>query len=1301
MKKSFKSKLMAIAGLVVASSLAITSSFIASAETSLNGNTNSGGGMGTGIDPAYAHKFMAYPENQGYRISIVDKSGNRVANSVDIVNYIPSHIWSGIGIPTDNSSNKDEDYGKGFNQYKNYIGWEERSKDGGKAANFLYSGGIKTEEFEKATWNPFGVPNMTVNGKTIQTEMYPKAVIESGFIINYNDTAEEKNKMGMQVDYIVDKASGNHLNGKLQPVKVPLPSVLNSDGKTFRAGGSELTAILSTNMINKKDNSNVVNYAAILINMRVSKYNNSGSKLGYQDYLFKFADNTLQATVGTGAEGNKVSQASIIVEKGYKVVVEPLYWYVPEVITSDANLIATRSSNGSSMRHMRFVCYGTVSYLAKYTENILHTKQNFTEDELSKMWAGPNWGGAGLGVTSLMVSKNDNELKIVEPSTVGLKSRPSLADCFSLFDLASGNRYKTTGYSMHIYDNILNTNPAISTSTYDSVNYPPDGYKEGEAPEPPTAPEGKPYVDVGKDHKKNIVKFYGVKDTKTNQIVYTSNYTRTNTVSTINVEDEGNYKVDSYFLSSKFKEPSSQNESYDSFKSSLPNSSSGTGSGRVTIPPESDVTTLYLKLIKDKDSVDLGGINQLKLYQNELSYPYSLSAFREQLEEVYQSFPDKNKSGRGRHSGNDDDDDDWYCSWSRHLDDGSYNISLHNTFNYNDTTFIGTQGKFNGAELGKVSTSDGEKSALLSSFNTEVLNPNWQFTYYRDKAKDRVSLYPEYNNATVKSEMSQIGIGVGGYTPDGGRVAQENSGEFTNNFKMKYDYESLDNTLSWDSSGCDEHGDSGSYSGTQNKSLSDVNNVYNKDGNLSTEYFLGKNNIGNAQPDNAGSSFKFNIGGANYTFKNNLNTKQTSAQIEFYPYTKMKYNTPSGEGTAYVTSTNKSSLAGITRVDVGVYKGGNGYSAPLTLDSNQWNIHQRTKTFYEKAKLADKNSVLPGGALYTIKDGKNEQGGNGTMLGIHSYQVVIEDSAAGRLAGGARTQSQAINELNSLYGTAKDSLDNFELVQWVGKGVGKEFMTNSAIHSLNAVEYLFSGSMASEMKQITGKNGTNTFNGLKLNKDDIKYYLRNGVTGPNRSDIDILEEKDETVIWSIYSDSEGNVTVKKNGTAIASINKTQGVGSLLGNAEVKDLDDNTKAVTNYVNSIDRNKGSDRNGNAWYNEGFEGITVVEGKKMYRIGLGANGGDNQPVRTSALDPKLTGTLTDRTELFSYFKEDGQTVDPERVRTTIFMTSDKSLKYESKSAGYIGSINGLDITIRNITQMLHTKPFYIPNSTVMDLN
>ena len=112
MKKLKKSLLF-----LLATSMIMSNTLTSLADNSLEGNVNSGGGTGVGSDSVYTHKFMAYPENQGYRISIVDTFGDRVANSVDIVNYIPSDIY-GISYNNSNNGGGRQEFIDGFNQYK-------------------------------------------------------------------------------------------------------------------------------------------------------------------------------------------------------------------------------------------------------------------------------------------------------------------------------------------------------------------------------------------------------------------------------------------------------------------------------------------------------------------------------------------------------------------------------------------------------------------------------------------------------------------------------------------------------------------------------------------------------------------------------------------------------------------------------------------------------------------------------------------------------------------------------------------------------------------------------------------------------------------------------------------------------------------------------------------------------------------------------------------------------------------------------------------------------------------------------
>jgi hypothetical protein len=1303
------------------------------AEDSLSGNTNSGGNMDTGDDAAYAHKFMSYPENQGYRISIVDKNGNRVTNSVDVVNYVPSKLLSGGSISSGNSKNT-TDYQTGFNQYKNYIGWEDRTSDGGKASNFLYSCGIKTEEFSRVTWNKTGVPT---NDKGVSTYMYPKANIEASFTMAYNDTAALKNSQGLDIEYMKTP----NVTGSIDPISIPLASKMQ-DGD-FIAGGTELMNLLNTNVIDKNTNSSVGNYATILVNMRIRQFDNRGTEKSNYAYLFKFNDSSLQSLIGTkDTSGTTISQSAIISQKGYKVIIEPIYWYVPEVLTSDASLLGTNPKHGASVRHMRYVCYGTVSYIAKYTEDIIGNQQNFPQADLDKMWCGANWGGAGLGVTSLMIARDDNELKIKEPSQAGLSAKPNLANCFSLADLAYGDRYKTVGYSLHIYDNVF-TN-AVSTSTWDIANYPPSNFIEGPAPEPPKESEGEPYKKVNKDHIRNIVKFYAKKSADGLYYMPYKNFTRKNTVSTINVLDESNgkYKVISYFTSPTFKEPTSDTDNYDNYYGSLSKIQSGRSSAQVVMTPESSETTLYVQLVDDGSGpvVHPNGITQLTLYQNELSYPYNLGNFKPDLEELYYTFPDKSHSGSGSHSrttheqGPDGQDrektETWSCSWSRHISDGSYNININNLFDYGNTTYIGNAGTFAGAEGGKVNTGDANRAASISGFNTESINPNWKFTMYRDKAKDLVTLYPNKNAGNIVNDMSLIGITTGSnYRPLQNRVAQSGSGVFTNTFNVNYQYGSLDKTLSWDSSGCSEHGDSGSYDGSQSRDISTINSLYNVSDNLATQYYLGggTNQDGSGVPQidtNGFSHFGMTFADEDSTSLKYRNTVSNSKFFEFYPFVKMNYqtvNTP--QANVMVTGSQLRKYMAYNTVDVSVYKS-NRSVPPLTIDSSQWNMHQRTLSFLSRHKISDKKSVLPGGAVYTLQgSGESER-----WIGVRSYQVCLpNENMVKKVSGDMQSQSDANNVLNSFVDEMPGVLSNYNIEQWVyrgypdgsiystfegsdGKNVAKVSGTDSGRNKL--YNKLWSNETLYEKTYIEGSSSA-TVTKSTLNTDDPKYYLKANSEGVDGAKLGIIDQKQDTITWAIRSDENGNVFVTNTAGVNVSINSKQSSNDLLNkNATLRTMDNRTKAVSNFVACLERNKGADRNGQPWYNEGFESITVIEHYSAYKLGFTGSGGS---VRSSALDPKLTGYLKDRADTFRYGDEDYykmaksgkplssseiKDIMSNKIRASVFKTSTVSESNPSIE-GYIGTFDGYPVTVGDMDFFLFSKLFYIPNATVMDLN
>lgn len=693
----------------------------------------------------------------------------------------------------------------------------------------------------------------------------------------------------------------------------------------------------------------------------------------------------------------------------------------------------------------------------------------------------------------------------------------------------------------------------------------------------------------------------------------------------------------------------------------------GTEETGTTVDVGEDIHTIYIKYEK---SSSIAG-NPITLHEDELSYPYSMNSIKTSLDEIWFNFPDKHKDGSGSHG---DDDDRWHCSWSRVIEDSNYSMSLRNSFDYGATNIIGSQGVFIGSEGGKVSTSNSEIGASLGEFDTEKLVPNWMFTLYRNKVKDKVTLYPDKNSQEVVNNMSLIGVDGISYIPSG-RVAKENGGSFKDAFSIKYAYDTIDKQLSYKSSGCSGHGDSGSYDGEEKLYIDTLNNSYSGE-NVITKYYLGKKNDGSIAPDITAAPFTF----SGRTYKSFLNTKSQKHTVKFYPMLKMSYQTQTtGEEAVYVTSTNESSVLTPTRVEAGVYR--DSAKPGLLMESTQWSTHAKVHTFLNSKSMVDKNSVLPGGAMYTLKaNNKAGAGASDNWVGVHTYQVCIPDESVGKLttADGVISESVARKQLEEFKVQTESVLSKYQVVQWVTKGIQKnesEFKEASPV-------------LVSGAGQVS-KFGDNTLD------RSSKYYLKVDGDGTSRADLDIVDKKQEQTVWTLTSNTDGVVTVKNDKGLTVSINKEQGIEGLTGNAEVKVLDDKTKIVTNFVSALDRNKGSNRENSKWYNEAFEDIKVIENYSAYKLGFG----DGQDTRSSVLDTKLTGKLEERRDLYNF---DESTL-VEKTRTSQFKTSAKSTEasVSGKAPGYIGSLDGLDIVIPNIENLMTSKLFHIPNANVTDLN
>lgn len=1333
----------------LALALAISTPMLSLADEGLGGNTNSGGNAAAGSDAVYAHKFMIYPENQGYRISIVDQTGDRVTNSVDIVNYIPTDI-NNIGHGNSNNGGGRQEFIDGYNKYINWLGWSDYTGKGLNKKNaFYYSNGIKTEEFTRKTWGFGGVPtHANSKGELVETNMYPKGKFEEYLATAYNLKVADLTEKGYEglVPISEDK-----------PFEIPLPSILNASKTGFDPGGEILMETFKSTVgkvgqeqddTSKTEEGSIAeekkatyNVLSLLVDMALTIYNNQGQSTGRVDHLFRFTDPQEQARVGkeeihkiTGKEFI-VKPSDIITENSYKVVVEPLYWYVPEILSIHPDLLAM--TNGSiNYASVNGVCYGTVSYLARYAYEIAtgdgKDELGIEDDKMHLSWTGPNWGTSDLGATTLMLAYTDEELGIYEPS-VAPEPLAQVAgrDEWSLHSMAYGNNYKEVGYAAHIYDNLLMTDLITNskeTSTFDEKTCGDEsdtGYRPG--PSEDTSERG------GKEAKNNIVKFYSKKNN--GNYIYISNFTRENTIGKIEIEHEfeGGYMVDDWFTSPTFRKPTNNTDDYGNWKSSLENKQTGTSEGNVALNKNE---TLYVRLVEvpevtkiyesngatDKVVVDNNpqfengslivttpdeGYNYVEaiespenadpdswqdvpagnsttdtripvkdttkeifihyqkpdaaatglvLHENEISHQFKLSDVTGSLVEGVQNWSSVSSDASCPEDVGDEDDYESCGASYDYTGSEDWSFGIENQPNYN------TQFVYKWIQLEPKSWTGG---GLSESGGSGKGTPNMTMILQRS-ISDKVTLYPSKNSN--KAALNDMGITSEGYIPANTRkdslkdVPSRKS--WTETFNTNFEFVDVNTpTATFES----DHG----YTDTDNhtdagNNASSLNGTYSKSGNTTIYGLWGKENKGDRALNDPAQQNIWKLSSLNFRgFKNHVKEQA----FTFYPYYKMKFisELDGAEQDAYLTAENLSTLFSLQRIDTSIFRPKG--ATTLELTSSQWSTHAKAHNLLDAAGVENKNSLLPAGAIYDLRTAGNGVKASQSWIGYRVFNSYVMDKNALADATNVKTKQEVVDAVNAFKNDTKNVLSNYEVVMVGQEGINKDD---------NNGEF-YRGS-----EVITGKDGS-----YRLGQEfirDSKYDLQTtGSASGNSSDIDVLEELEETYDWVLTSDADGNVVITRNGTELERLQKNQ---KNLTNAEVKEFDSRTNIVTNFLSAIDRNMGSDRNGKTWYNEGFS-IGCLETRLAYRMGFGDG---DASLRSTALNIKANGKLENRNDMFNG--------DEAKNRSYQFFTSARST-LNGCEKDYVGTYDGIKIFIPNMNQLLVSNRFYTSNTTVMDLN
>lgn len=1008
-----------------------------------------------------------------------------------------------------------------------------------------------------------------------------------------------------------------------------------------------------------------------LVSMVIDERDGLGRKTGNTVHLFEFYDRELQSkldkyiadyvTQGKDASWSYANALyKVMVEEGIKLSIEGVGWTIPQVVIPGFPVMKNNKWNFNWNTHE--IVYGTVGDVADYTA------KKFNE-EARRVWAGtpyecPDWYTNWDGYLDWLNRNNvefgfmwgmfPNAYRLDKPEFTGTakelqpytgQTRPNY-----LYDLLRDR--EKVGFNVMYFG----ATPEGGTSTFDEINYSsssPNGYR-------PEKSEDKSN-EGGLEAQNNIVKFYSTKEN--DNYVYECNFTRQNTIGNIVIEDEtdGGYKVDSWYTSDIFKEPVNDTDSYDEWKSAMKNEQEGSKNGSVTLNPKE---TLYVRLVKSEtEPVENPEQNptNLVLHENELSHQFGLSdANNGVLVQGVVNYSSVSSSESCDEDVGDDDDYEACGSDYEWVDSEAWHFSLSNHKVY-DPKFV-----WDWRQTGATSWGADDLGESGGDRKTGSNEPDGRMVLQRSFS-DRPVLYPNMNQNT-ESTLINMGLNAPAYIPKadryGNKPEQPSRVSWTGTFETDWVFDSNSPQATFEPS-CG-HGGSDTDTHNTSNNKSELDGAYSKPNNTTIYGLWGKENKGDRALTDTAQQNIWKLSTLNFKgFKNHIKEQPFS----FYPYYKMKFvsELDGAEQDAYLTAENLSTLFSLQRIDTSIFRPKG--ATTLELTSSQWSTHAKAHNLLDAAGVENKNSLLPAGAVYDLRTAGNGVKASQSWIGYRVFNSYVMDKNALADATNVKTKQEVVDAVNAFKNDTKNVLSNYEVVMVGQEGINKDD---------NNGEF-YRGS-----EVITGKDGS-----YRLGQEfirDSKYDLQTtGSASGNSSDIDVLEELEETYDWVLTSDADGNVVITRNGTELERLQKNQ---KNLTNAEVKEFDSRTNIVTNFLSAIDRNMGSDRNGKTWYNEGFS-IGCLETRLAYRMGFGDG---DASLRSTALNIKANGKLENRNDMFNG--------DEAKNRSYQFFTSARST-LNGCEKDYVGTYDGIKIFIPNMNQLLVSNRFYTSNTTVMDLN
>lgn len=763
-----------------------------------------------------------------------------------------------------------------------------------------------------------------------------------------------------------------------------------------------------------------------------------------------------------------------------------------------------------------------------------------------------------------------------------------------------------------------------------------------------------------------IVKNYRYSNDGGNTYIDAGCYNITNIANKIIVENEQSYKVVGWKISNQ----TSTNINSVTWEGSIPGKVTQTGTTEKTVQLSNTEKCLYVLL--EKTSGSSGGTGDFEISQASLtkrvrfsessktngfnshsfgwtSGAFSLSScsghsYTDGCGNMTNHSQDKKKAdGTTDHSG-----DTTYCGG--HTDycsnfkllDNIISVSLKNQN-------VSTAPKIMVQKHGWQNVVQDTSASSLAEYWHKFRRPSngadtpsrsgWDYVCVLWRGEDDLTVAQWKNDESTNNLMREIGFKVAN-TLQGTRKTSD----FVNTFTAKFIGAYQDNSTEYGASTASPHSNkvckqTMNYSFRSDTALS-----------LSNIKVLVKVYSGQSNRDNSNEALKKN--------------QAEVGSITFYPYIKMRYDkyTSSYENvksqTAYVLGkyTRTLNLRNAVTVKFETEDDGN----TLEVQSNQWSTHtslmKNINSLFGTTDNAYK--VIPGGATLNIK---NRDDAKSKDVKVITYQCILE--------GDGKTQVDYTGSVSGDFTEATADANHKSTV-------------NSVVESLKQLRLELFGNKSARKEPFSGENITKSkkFNGKSISSDS-KYNWDDF----NDLYINVAEGNTSKEKYVFSADAEGNI--RMDGEVI--VTKGQGAESI-NNRTAKTINDKTQVVTQLVKALERNTGSDNSttwssaDGKWYNEAFDGVTVLVSTTTINTGLW-----DPMERSTVFDPKLTPSQSSKESI-------GNSFYSFQMRTAAY-----SDLYEGE-ANRVGNFMGVNVYSNvDLIELFKTDKWFSSNITTQDLN